>query len=130
MPKFSPKSIERLSTCHDDLQRLFKAVVEHFDCTVLEGHRDEIAQNKAYQEGKSQLRWPNGNHNKLPSLAVDVMPYPIDWNDRERMTLFAGYVVGVARGMGIAIRWGGDWDRNTQVKDNKFDDLPHFELVL
>jgi len=27
------------------------------------------------------------------------------------------------------LRWGGDWDRDTQVDDNNFDDLVHFELV-
>ena len=30
--------------------------------------------------------------------------------------------------MGLKIRWGGDWDMDTQVKDNNFDDLPHFEI--
>ena len=44
------------------------------------------------------------------------------------MTLFAGFVMGIATGMGIDIRWGGDWNQNDQVKDNKFDDLPHFEV--
>ena len=60
---------------------------------------------------------------------VDVVAYPIDWNDRERQTLFAGYVLGLAKSMGITLRWGGDWDRDTDVQDNKFDDLMHFELV-
>jgi len=49
-------------------------------------------------------------------------------NDRERFTYFAGYVVGIAYQMGLKIRWGGDWDMDTQVKDNNFDDLPHFEI--
>ena len=31
--------------------------------------------------------------------------------------------------MGIKIRWGGDWDSDTQVNDNKFDDLVHFEEI-
>jgi len=30
--------------------------------------------------------------------------------------------------MGIRLRWGGDWDGDTELDDNKFDDLPHFEL--
>ena len=34
----------------------------------------------------------------------------------------------VAKSMGITLRWGGDWDMDTQVKDNKFDDLVHFEI--
>lgn len=129
MPQFSKKSNDRLATCHSDLIRLFNEVVKHFDCTILQGHRGEEEQNKAFNEGKSQLQWPNGNHNAMPSNAVDVIPYPIDWGDRERMSYFAGVVKGIGESMGIKIRWGGDWDNDTQVKDNRFDDLVHFELV-
>jgi len=31
--------------------------------------------------------------------------------------------------MGVTLRWGGDWDRDTEVQDNSFDDLVHFEIV-
>jgi len=128
MPTFSKTSADRLATCDERLQKVFNEVVKYFDCTIIQGHRGQAEQDAAYASGKSQLKWPNGNHNKLPSKAVDVMPYPIDWTDRERMTLFAGFVMGIATGMGIDIRWGGDWNQNDQVKDNKFDDLPHFEV--
>ena len=70
-----------------------------------------------------------GMHNSKPSRAVDCVPYPIDWTDRERFTLFAGFVLGVAARMGITLRWGGDWNMNFEVKDNRFDDFPHFELI-
>ena len=129
MPTFSDTSKGRLRTCEEDLLRLFLAVVEGFDCTIITGHRNQADQDKAVDEGKSQLKWPTGNHNAEPSRAVDVAPYPIDWDDRERFTLFAGYVLGIAKGLGIKIRWGGDWDGDYQVKDNKFDDLVHFELL-
>ncbi len=134
MNKYGSKSLENLRTCHPDLQKLFEIVVEYFDNTILEGHRGEKAQNAAFAEGKSKLRWPYGNHNAYPSNAVDVIPYPIDWNDRERIIYFAGFVMGVAKILkknGVIqhdIRWGGDWNENTQLKDNSFDDLVHFEI--
>tara|TARA_R110000787_G_scaffold44344_1_gene108873 strand:+ start:447 stop:842 length:396 start_codon:yes stop_codon:yes gene_type:complete len=128
MPKFGSRSKSRLKTCDTRLQDLFNEVIKHFDCSVIQGHRGKEDQNKAFKEGKSKLKYPNGNHNKSPSKAVDVAPYPINWNDRERFTYFAGYVVGIASQMGLKIRWGGDWDMDTEVKDNNFDDLPHFEL--
>ena len=128
MPKFSKKSLSKLETCDKRLQDLFLRVVKKFDCNILEGHRIKDRQNKLFDEGKSKLKYPKGKHNSLPSKAVDVAPYPIDWNDRERFTYFAGYVVGIAYQMGLKIRWGGDWDMDTQVKDNNFDDLPHFEI--
>ena len=83
---------------------------------------------KLYDEGKTKVKYPNGRHNDNPSRAVDIAPYPIDWADRERFHLFAGFVLGIARSMGIKLRWGGDWNMNFEVDDNKFDDFPHFEI--
>jgi len=128
MPSFSNKSASKLDTCDERLQRVFNEVVKKFDCSVLEGHRTKSRQNEMLRTGKSKLAYPHSKHNTLPSSAVDVAPYPIDWNDRERFTYFAGYVKGVAESMNIKLRWGGDWDSDWKVKDNNFDDLPHFEI--
>ena len=128
MAKFGSRSKANLNSCHSDLQKVFNEVIKKVDCSVLCGHRGEEDQNKAFDEGRSKVKYPNGRHNADPSYAVDVTPYPVDWKDRERQTLFAGYVIGVAQGMGIDLRWGGDWDQDFQVKDNKFDDFPHFEI--
>ena len=128
MPKFGRKSKENLNTCDSRLQKIFNEVIKHVDCSVLEGHRSKDRQNKLYEEEKTKVRYPDGRHNRQPSSAVDVTPYPVDWKDRERQTLFAGFVIGVASQMGINLRWGGDWDQDFQVVDNRFDDFPHFEL--
>ena len=128
MPKFGRTSRKRLNTCDEDLIFLFEEVVKYFDCSVLEGHRGKRLQNKYFKQGKSKLKFPEGNHNKKPSKAIDVVPYPISFADRERITYFAGFVKGMAAALGIPIRWGGDWNNNTEVEDNNFDDLPHFEL--
>ena len=128
MPRFSKRSKNRLNTCHSKLQELFNEVVKHFDCTIIEGHRGQKKQDEAYNKGNSKIKFPYGKHNASPSVAVDVAPYPIDWNDRDRFHYFAGYVLGTAKQMGLKIRWGGDWDMDTKVKDNKFDDLVHFEI--
>jgi peptidoglycan L-alanyl-D-glutamate endopeptidase CwlK len=128
MPKFGRSSRKRLATCDKRLQNVFNEVIKHVDCSVLEGQRDEERQNKLFDEGKTKVRFPDGRHNASPSRAVDVTPYPVDWGDRERQTLFAGFVLGIARSMGIKLRWGGDWDMDFQVMDNRFDDFPHFEI--
>lgn len=129
MPKFSTKSIDKLQTCHDSLQELFSEVVKYFDCTILDGHRCKERQDRFFLAGKSKLAYPASKHNQNPSLAVDVAPYPIDWNDIHRFFFFAGYVLCTANKLKINIRWGGDWDRDTQVKDNTFNDLVHFEVI-
>ena len=128
MAKFGKASKQRLSTCHEDLQTVFNEVIKYVDCSILEGHRGAERQNQLFEEGKTKVKHPKGRHNASPSRAVDVAPYPIDWDDRERFHLFAGFVIGIARGMGITLRWGGDWNMNFEVDDNKFDDFPHFEL--
>jgi peptidoglycan L-alanyl-D-glutamate endopeptidase CwlK len=111
------------------LQRVFNKAIEHTDCMITFGHRGEEAQNEAFADGASTKQWPDSEHNEFPSKAVDAPVYPIDWEDRERFTLFAGLVIGIGFVMGYNIRWGGDWNEDNQVKDNKFDDLVHFEIV-
>ena len=126
----SPNSRRNLQTCHIELCSLFFKVDKYFPILVIEGHRGKARQNRFFREGRSKLRYPDGNHNRQPSLAVDAAPHPLNWNDRERFTLFAGYVMGMATARGIKVRWGGDWDQDFEVEDNRFDDLVHFELVM
>ena len=131
MPKFGEASKENLSTCHEDLQRLFNEVIKHWDCSVTEGYRNEERQNKAYRGGKSKVKYPNGKHNRVPSDAVDVVPYVLGkgivWEERECLS-FGGFVVGISTQLGIRIRWGGDWDGDRDVNDQSFNDLVHFEI--
>ena len=128
MPKFGKKSRERLATCDKRLQEVFNEVIKSVDCSILEGHRSQERQDQLYIEGKTKVKYPDGRHNSNPSRAVDVTPYPIDWDDRERQTLFSGFVIGIGRSKGIKLRWGGDWDMDFKVMDNRFDDFPHFEV--
>lgn len=115
---------------HGKLQDIFFEVIKGYDCSILCGFRDEAAQNEAFHTGRSKKQWPNSKHNGTPSLAVDVAPYPIDWDDERRFYHFAGYVKGIADQLGISIRWGGDWDGDNDLNDQHFFDLVHFELEL
>ena len=98
------------------------------DFTIITGHRDKLTQDKAFNSGNSKLRYPHSKHNQYPSCAIDIAPYPIDWNDRGRFILLAGILFGVAESQKTHLRWGGDWNCNFILKDNGFDDLGHFEL--
>ena len=129
MYRFSASSKRHLASCDERLQRVFNKVIQHYDCTIICGHRGKAAQILAFEGGKSQVQWPNSKHNSLPSRAVDVMPFPLDWFDYQRAAHFAGYVLGIAEGMGIKLRWGGDWDRDGEMTDHQFIDYPHFELM-
>ncbi len=134
MPFFGRRSRENLAGCHTDLQRVFNKVVERFDCKVTCGRRGKEAQDDAFfgEPQRSKVQWPNSKHNAEPpdlSDAADVVPYPVDWKDLDRFYYFAGYVKAVAEEMGIELRWGGDWDGDTEVDDQTFFDLPHYEIV-
>ena len=124
MPRFSKKSLRELDTCDPLLQYLFKEVVKHFDCSIIEGKRSLEEQKELLKEGATKTL--DSAH--LTGKAVDVYPYPVDFEDRDRWHYFGGYVLGTARQFGIDVIWGGDWDNDTKTKDNTFDDLMHFEL--
>lgn len=145
MPSFSTNSKEKLATAHSDLQHVFNEVIKHMDCTILYGHRNPDEQfelfkrGRAYQHGQwiivnrdEVVTYLDGfdkksKHNYLPSHAVDCWVYPIDWNEKEKMSHFAGFVLGIAQGMydrgeiKNKIEWGGNW--STLV------DRPHFQIA-
>ena len=108
MPRFGSRSRKNLDTCHPDLQKVFNEVIKHVDCSIICGQRGKEDQNKAFKDGRSKVKYPNGRHNANPSKAVDVAPYPIDWDNLERFTLFAGFVLGIAKSMNIKLIWVKD----------------------
>lgn len=135
MPKFSDKSRAKLSTCNPELQMIFNYVIKYFDCTIVCGYRDKEAQDKAFKDGFSKMKFPNGNHNHHPSNAVDVVPCPVEWENVDRMRYFIGFVKGIAKMLleygqvDHELRTGIDWDNDTILTDQRFNDFPHFELI-
>ena len=121
MPKFSKTSKEKLVTCHRDLQRLCNELIEYTDFTVICGHRTEEEQEEVYENGYSMVPYPMSKHNRFPSIAVDIAPYPIDWENVERWTIFVDMVKMLADKLGINIKCGRDF--------KSFKDYPHIELV-
>lgn len=126
MPKFSKTSEERLKTCHPDIVAVCRELIKHYDFSVLEGHRGKEAQNKAFERGNSRLIYPQSKHNRTPSHAVDIAPYPIDWGNlmrfREMWHRFDA-IASIMRDRGEIesnFEWGGEW--------NGWKDYPHIEI--
>lgn len=105
-----------------------RAILE-YDFTVLCGHRNKEDQDKAFAEGNSKTPWPKSKHNKIPSWAVDIAPYPIDWNDMDRFKQLAKIVLRIADELAVPIRWGGDFNTDGDKTTNDAWDKPHFELI-
>ena len=130
MPHYSETSKANLKTTHWKIQKIFNKAIQTFDHSILCGHRGVIAQNDAYQRGFSRVQWPHSMHNKHPSLAVDAIPYPAGFDDIAGMYFFGGYIWRLAQELEIPIRWGGNWDCDTDFDDENFRDLAHFELIM
>lgn len=136
MYKYSASSLVKLSTCHPYLQVLFREVIKEVDITILYGHRTIEEQKKLYAFGRTEAGKIVTNcdgvnvkskHNTFPSLAIDIAPYPLDWNNIERFKQVAEIVKrnwnelkadGIVNG---ELYWGGDWQN--------LRDYPHFELL-
>lgn len=116
------RSLEHLSTCHTELQELIHEAAKGIDegdlsyagirdMTVLCGHRGEADQHKAYAVDKtSKTPWPRSKHNRLPSDAVDVAPYPELWSDARKLEIMHAYIAGIAHARGIDL-YDISWDR-------------------
>lgn len=129
MYKYSKRSRDRLDTCHPDIQRVFNEAIKYWDITILEGIRTKETQEEYVRTGKS--RTMNSRHLDQGdgySHAIDAVPFPIDWNDRDRFLLFVGKILGLAKSMNVDLVSGVDWDDDGYVKDHSFFDAPHFQL--
>lgn len=159
MNKFGERSQAQLSTCDTRLQVLARKVLASKDHSIIQGHRGQAEQDAAFASGNSKLKWPDGKHNKLPSVAMDVQTYPrpadvtFTFNPdlmslselrqevkslrtrlrqqplREDQIYLLGIYRGVALEAGIPLRTGADWDQDGELADNGFDDLFHVETT-
>lgn len=142
--QFSQNSLDKLKTCHPDIQEILKELIMMYDFSILEGHRTQEAQMKYYAEGKSKLDGvlKKSKHQSMPSMAVDIMPYKKDTNafsgkevDNRRFYMMMGMVKAIAHKLLVEgkishnVRFGLDWDSDDTFADQTFNDLPHFELV-
>jgi len=125
--KFSHHSALEWATLEYWLQKICSSVIQVVDYKILIGHREKAAQDKAYADGFSGLKWPNSFHNTMPSYALDFTPFPLPLDflhmtpyDIERYYHIAGVFKGVAHEKMVDIVWGGDWARK---------DLGHIQLA-
>ena len=76
---------------------------------------------KYAQPSLAKVTWLN---NPLASKhvtgdAVDLVPYPVDWNTISKFTAISKAMKQAAKELGVDMEWGGDWTKK---------DYPHFEL--
>lgn len=132
MPRFGKRSLDNLFTCVPPIRRWALVIVKEFDCSVVWGRRGKEAQNYAHEMGWTTKLWPESVHNVEPpelSKAIDLVPYPIDWNDKERLYYFSGWARRTAKSLGMLFRYGADWNGNFNINDQVLRDPCHFEYI-
>lgn len=139
MYKLGAKSLERLFGVHPRMVAVVKRAIElsEVDFTVLEGVRTPERQAQLYAQGRTEpgqiVTWTlKSNHFKKADgygHAVDIAPWPIDWNDTKRFDQMAKAMFAAAKELGTKIRWGADWDQDGTPRERGESDSPHFELA-
>jgi peptidoglycan L-alanyl-D-glutamate endopeptidase CwlK len=102
--------------------------IKFVDFTVIQGHRGEEEQNKAFKDGYSQLKYPQSRHNKTPSDAFDFIPHPFKgWHDKEGFLKIGNMMMGI----GAMLRWYGMIESEFEYGGNwtRFKDYPHIQRI-
>lgn len=136
MATFGNKSLEKLKTCHPDIQKVMLEAIKEVDFTVIFGTRTPAEQFELFKQGRvlQDGKWvkvgatvtnldginKKSEHNYSPSRAIDIAPYPIDWNNTKRFLDLSKIILRVAKEQGVDLEWGGNW---VSLKD-----YPHYQL--
>ena len=147
----SQKSLDKMNGVDERLQRVVKRAIQltKQDFMVLEGVRTREQCMINYGNGRTvaqcvakgvPAQYANPNAAKVTWLndpfaskhcdgkAVDLVPYPVDWNDLKKFDAIAKAMLQAAKELGIPIRWGADWNSNGRPREKGETDSPHFEI--
>ena len=147
--RFSQRSLTSLQGVHPNLVRVAHRAIQitSQDFVVTEGVRTKERMWEVYGKGRTvaecaakgvpakyakpkeaKVTWLSNplssNHRAMADgygHAIDVVPYPVDWDDDKKFHAIAKAMKQAAAELGVRISWGGDWTKNR--------DLPHFELA-
>ena len=129
MARFGRQSMDRLEGVHPLLVDWAFRVVKVMDCKVVRG-LGTLEEQRHFVETGASLTMDSYH---LPqddgmSHALDLAPYPIDWQDLNRFWLLGGVGMALAHEMDIPIIWGRDWDGDRIYTDQTFNDFPHWQI--
>lgn len=118
--QFGQKSLDKLSSVHPDLQRVFKEAItaSPYDFSVTEGVRSLERQKELVAAKKSTTM--NSRH--LTGKAVDIAVFvdgKLTWDAKYYKVVFE-HINAVAKLNNVPLVWGGSW--------KTFIDMPHYEL--
>ena len=132
--KLGTRSKNNLKGVHPDLVKVVEKAIglTTQDFTVIEGVRTTKRQQELYAQGRTApgnivtnvdgVKKKSNHQAKADHYghAVDIIPYPVDWDSISKFDNIAVAMKLAACELGVDIVWGGDWEN--------FKDYPHFEL--
>ena len=147
----SQRSLDRLVGVDERLQRVVKRAIElsKQDFMVLEGVRTKQQCMINYGKGRTiaecvakgvpaqysnpkaaKVTWLNNPFasKHVTGKAVDLVPYPVDWNDLKKFDAIAQAMLQAAKELDVPVRWGADWDNDGKPRERGESDSPHFEI--
>ena len=133
--KLSERSLHRMDGVNQSLINLALLAIHRtpidFGIAWMGGLRTAEEQNQLFKDGYSEKdgyeKFSKHQFGEAIDLNVFVGSKVID--NKEMLCVVAGVMFSCASELNLKIRWGGDWNMNGDLRDNKFNDLFHFELV-
>lgn len=136
----SQRSISNLRGVHPDLVAVVKRAIEitEQDFIVIEGVRTQERQDELWAQGRTKpgpiVTWTkdassHGIGKDGYGHAVDICPFPVDWNDISKFDAIYVAMMTAAQELGVRLRYGGDWDMDGRLREKGETDSPHFELA-
>ena len=147
----SKLSLSRLVGLHPSLEAVVKRAIQitEQDFMVVEGVRTKEQCYINYGKGRTvaqctakgvpaqyakpnlaKVTWLNNplSSKHVTGHAVDLVPYPVDWNDLSKFDKVAKAMYAAAKELGVSIRWGANWDNDGKFREKGEYDSPHFEI--
>ena len=131
--KLGETSLARLQGVDETLVNVVKRAIEisEVDFTVMEGVRTLERQRELYAQGRTApgkiVTWTMKSRH-IEGKAVDLVPYPLDWNDLEKFNKIKDAMFQAAKELDVNLRWGADWDGDGNYREKGEYDSPHFEI--
>lgn len=136
MPTFSAASLKSRAQLHPVLQKIVDEAIKATDFKILDATRGKAAQELAFKLKRSKAKFGQSAHNYVPAIAMDLFPYPYDWDKTQAFIDLSKIILAIPAKIGLTgldgkplhLRWGGDWDMDGKVNTSGLVDLPHYEL--
>ena len=116
------KSKEAISTVDPRLVYIANKLADIWNMTIIHGYRGRELQTQLHEQNPNgALPWPLSEHNHTPSRAIDIAPYPVNWEKVDRFDMMIGAAYAIAEG------------GNFRIDSGKFFsnvlDYPHIQVV-